>query len=175
MRAAHRNHAVCGCGRTLSFSDNEHAYLAAMEVGKLLVRDGSATVDALARWASKLADATLGGACRCGCYGSVWADVRRSGAADRRSRGGGQFRPRYDARERTRDDEGSAGRAGRAGGRSAAGSVVAVDEHGAEFLGDAVVESGCWGKQAHRGFPGSAIRIVRVRPIGDTRLDPDNG
>lgn len=60
MRAAHRNHAVCGCGRTLSFSDNEHAYLAAMEVGKLLVRDGSATVDALARWASELAEAALG-------------------------------------------------------------------------------------------------------------------
>ncbi|QVN22968.1 hypothetical protein [Burkholderia pyrrocinia] len=58
LRAAHRNHAVRG--RTLSYSDNEDAHLAAMEVGKLLVRDGSAPVDALALWASKLAEATLG-------------------------------------------------------------------------------------------------------------------
>lgn len=57
MRAAHRNHAVRG--RTLSFADNEDAHLAAMEVGNALVRDGSAPVEALALWASKLADATL--------------------------------------------------------------------------------------------------------------------
>lgn len=58
MRAAHRNHAVRS--RTLSFSEDEDAHLAAMEVGKLLVRDGSAPVEALALWASKLAEATLG-------------------------------------------------------------------------------------------------------------------
>ncbi|MBR8401211.1 hypothetical protein KDW65_31775 [Burkholderia cenocepacia] len=58
MRGAHRNHAVRG--QTLSFSDDEDAHLAAMEIGKVLVRDGSAPVDALALWASKLAAATLG-------------------------------------------------------------------------------------------------------------------
>ncbi len=58
MRAAHRNHAVRS--RTLSCSDDEDVHLDAMEIGKLLVRDGSAPVDALALWASKLAEATLG-------------------------------------------------------------------------------------------------------------------
>ncbi|VWC58099.1 hypothetical protein [Burkholderia lata] len=57
MRAAHRNHAVRS--RTMSFADNEDAHLVAMEIGKVLVREGSAPVDALALWASKLAEATL--------------------------------------------------------------------------------------------------------------------
>ncbi|UXU86025.1 hypothetical protein [Burkholderia sp. S-53] len=46
MRAAYRNHAVRG--RALSFSDDEDAHLAAMEIGKLMVRDGGVPVDALA-------------------------------------------------------------------------------------------------------------------------------
>ncbi|KVH40489.1 hypothetical protein [Burkholderia cepacia] len=58
MQGAHRNHAVRN--RTMSFADDEDAHLAAMEIGKMLVRDGSAPVDALALWASKLAEATLG-------------------------------------------------------------------------------------------------------------------
>ncbi|KFG98003.1 hypothetical protein GQ56_0106925 [Burkholderia paludis] len=58
LRAAHRNHAVRS--RTMSCSDDEDVHLAAMEIGRMLVRDGCAPTDALALWASKLAEATLG-------------------------------------------------------------------------------------------------------------------
>ncbi len=62
-------------GRTLSFSDNEDAHLAAMEVGKLMVCDGSAPVDALALWASKLAETTLGArADATAAYGQMCVD-----------------------------------------------------------------------------------------------------
>lgn len=56
MRAAHRNRAVRDYAPPLLEDD---VHLAAMEVGKSLVRDGNAPVDALALWASKLAEATL--------------------------------------------------------------------------------------------------------------------
>jgi len=139
LRAAHRNRAQRG--RNLSAVDNEDAHLVAMEVGKLLVRDGSAPVDALALWASKLAEATLGtraDADATDAYGKMCVDQALR-IVDLAAAGSRQFRLRCGARERARDDEGGVGRVGRAGERAAAGALVEVDEYGAEFLGDAAV------------------------------------